>query len=209
MKFSELYDKKYLFRCLMWFGIVLGLMRVTGGAGFAIVIPMVLYCALARRTEELLFWLLMTVCVLIVNPYIVPKGGGFGYMQRGLALFLGLAMAANVMSYPMHGVLRPYAGMFFYILFMALSSAQGWNPKISYLKLVLFSLIYFAYLGVSNQVGINPQVSSRKIRSVVLSVAILFILGSVALVPFPGLSQLRACCLLLWSLRGDPSLRSG
>ena len=190
--FSDLYDKKYLFKCLLWFGIVFGLMRATGGAGFAIVIPMVLYCLLARKTEALLFWLLVAICGLIVNPYIVPKGGGFGWMQRGLMLFLGSVMAFNVMAYPMHGAMRPYAGMLFYIAVMILSSMQGWNPKISFLKLLLFSLIYFTYLGIANQVGINPQVSSRKIRSVMLSVAILFIMGSVALVPFPGLSQLKA-----------------
>lgn len=192
MMFSDLYDKAYLFKCLFGFGIVFGLMRVTGGAGFAIVIPMVLYCVLSRKTEALLFWLLVSICALIVNPYIVPKGGGFGWMQRGLMIFLGSAMAINVTAYPMHGAIRPYAGMLFYIVVMILSSMQGWNPKISFLKLLLFFLVYFAYFGVSNQVGINPHVSSRKIRSVMLSVAVLFVLGSVVLVPFPGLSQLRA-----------------
>lgn len=192
MSLSEQYDKKYLFKCLLWIGIVLGLMRATGGSGFAIVIPFVLYCALARKTEALFFWLLVAVCTLVVNPHLVPKGGGFSLMQRSVMLFLGCAMAFNVMSYPLHGVLRPYAGMIFYILFMVLSSMQGWCPKISYLKLVLFTLVYFAYVGVSNQVGINPRVSSRRIRSVMLSMAILLILGSIALVPFPGLAQMRA-----------------
>ena len=192
MILSEQYDKKHLFKCLMWIGIVLGLMRATGGAGFAIVIPFVFYCALARKTESLFFWLLMAVCTLVVNPHLVPKGGGFALMQRGVMLSLGCIMAINVMAYPLHGVIRPYVGMMFYILFMALSSAQGWNPKISYLKLLLFTLVYFAYVGVSNQVGINPQVSSRRIRSVMLSMAILFILGSLALVPFPGVSQMSA-----------------
>ena len=167
-------------------------MRATGGAGFAVVIPMVLYCALARKSEALLFWLLVAICAIIVNPHLVPKGGGFAWMQRGLMLFLGCIMAVNVLSYPMHAAIRPFAGMIFYILVMVLPSMQGWNPKISFLKLILFSLIYFAYLGVSNQVGINPYVSSRKIRSVMLSIAILFVLGSVALVPFPGLAQLKA-----------------
>lgn len=190
--FSDLYDKKYLIRCLLWLGIVFGLMSVAGGVGFLIVIPMVLYCVLARRTEALLFWLLVAICAIIANPHIVIKDGGFGWMQRGLMLFLGCTMMINVMTYPIHGAVRPYAGMLFYILFMALSSMQGWNPKISYLKLILFSLIYFAYVGVSNQVGINPRISSRKIRSVMLSIAILFVLGSVVLVPFPGLSQLKA-----------------
>ena len=192
MRFSDLYDKKYLLKCLLWFGIVFGLMRVTGGAGFVIVIPMVFYCALARKSEALLFWLLVSCCALIINPHLVPKGSAFGWMQRFMMVFLGCVMSANVMSMPLHSVLRPYAGMLFYILFMALSSLQGWNPTISYLKLFLFTLIYFSYVGVANQVGIDPRVSSRRIRSIMLSAAILLILGSVVLIPFPGLSQLSA-----------------
>ena len=190
--FSDLYDKKYFSKCLMWSGIVFGLMNITGGAGFAVVIPIVLYCILARNTEALLFWLLVAICSVIANPNLVPKGGGYAWMQRGLLVFLGGIMAINVMAYPLHNVIRPYVGMIFYVLFMAISSLYGWNPKISYLKLILFFLIYFSYIGVSNQVGINPQVSSRKIRSILLSIAVLFVFGSMALVPFPGISQLKA-----------------
>ena len=189
---SDLYDKKYLFKCLFWLGATFGLMRVTGGAGFAIVIPMVFYAFLARKTESLLFWFLVAVCAIIVNPHIVPKGGGFAWMQRGLMVFIGGVMSLNVMIYPMHGATRPYAGMLFYILVMILSSAQGWNPKISFLKLLLFSLVYFSYLGVANQIGVNRDVSSRRIRSIMLSLAVLFVLGSMAVVPFPALSQMRA-----------------
>lgn len=189
--FSQLYDRKYLFKCLVWIAIVFGLMRATGGAGFAIVIPMVYYSLISRKTESLLFWLLISVCALIINPNIVAKGGGFAWMQRGLMLSLGGIMAVNVMAYPMHSAIRPYAGMMFYIVAMVFSSLQGWCPIISYLKLTLFTLIYFSYFGVANQVGINPNVSSRKIRSVMLSIAVLFVLGSIALLPFPGLTQLK------------------
>lgn len=192
MNFSELYDKKYVLKCLLWLALVFGLMRATGGAGFAIVIPVVFYCLLAGRTEGVFFWMLVSVCALIVNPHLVPKGGGFGLMQRGLMLVFGCCMIFNVMAYPLHSAIRPYVGMVFYILVMVLSSAQGWNPKISYLKLILFSLIYFSYIGVANQVGINSQVSSRNIRSIMLSIAILFIVGSMALVPFPRMSQMLA-----------------
>lgn len=190
--FSSLYDKKYLFKCLFGFAITFGLMRVTGGAGFAIVIPMVLYSFLAKKTESLFFWLLVAVCAIIVNPNLVMKGGGFAWMQRGLMVGLGCVMAINVMAYKMHNAIRPFAGMIVYVIFMAFSSWQGWNPTISYLKLLLFFLIYFSYFGVANQVGINPRVSSTKIRSIMLSVAVLFVLGSMALVPFPGLSQMKA-----------------
>ena len=111
-------------------------------------------------------------------------------MQRGLMLSLGAVMAVMIFAYPMHQASRSYAWMAAYIVVMGFSSIQGWCPIISYLKLILFTLIYFSYFGVANQVGVNPNISSKKIRSVMLSIAILFVLGSVALLPFPGLTQL-------------------
>lgn len=190
--FSNLYDRKYLVQCLVWFAVVFGLMKATGGAGFIIVVPMVLLSLLTRKTEALFFWLLVSVCAIIINHHVVPKGSIFGLSQRILMLLLGFCMTANVLAYVKHRVMKPYLGILLYLAFMIGPSSVGWCPKISFLKLILFVLIYFAYFGVANQVGINPRVSSKRIRSIMLSVALLFTVGSVVLLPFPGLSQLQA-----------------
>lgn len=176
----------------MWIAVTFGLMKATGGAGFIIVVPMVLYALMTRKTESLFFWLLVSVCAIIVNPYVIPKGSIFGMTQRVLMLVLGFCMTANVLAYVKHRVMKPYLGILLYLAFMFIPSLVGWCPKISFLKLILFTVVYFAYFGVANQVGINPRVSSKRIRSVMLSVALLFTAGSVALLPFPGLSQLKA-----------------
>ena len=189
--FSHLYDRKYLFKCLLSMAFLFGLMKATGGSGFVIVIPMVFYGLLSRKTESLFFWLLMSVCAIIANGYVIPKNAVFAWSQRGLMLSLGVCMALNVMAYPKHAVMKPYLGIIFYIVFMFFSSAQGWCPPISFLKLILFTVIYFSYFGVANQVGINPTVSSKHVRSVMLAVSLLFVVGSILLVPFPGLSQMK------------------
>lgn len=194
--FSNLYDRKYLFRCLLSMALVFGLMKMTGGAGFVVVVPLVYYGLIVRKTEALFFWLVIAICAIIVNPYVVPKGTVFAWTQRILMVTLGFSMTLNVLSHPKHSVMTPYLGIMAYLGVMFFSSLQGWCPKISILKLILFTLIYFAYFGVANLVGVNPQVSSKKIRSVMLSVALLFTVGSIMLLPFPGLSQLKAVDIL-------------
>ena len=189
--FSHLYDRKYLVRCLVSFALVFGLMNVTKGAGFAVAALFVFYGLMNRKTEMLFFWLLVAICAIIINPNVVVKGSIFAWTQRGLMVALGACMTIQVLAYPAHKVMKPFLGMFAYLFVAAISSLIGWCPAISFLKLVLFILIYCAYFGVANQIGINPRVSSRRIRSVMLAVAILFTVGSMALVPFPGLSQLR------------------
>lgn len=105
-------------------------------------------------------------------------------------------MAIQVIGAKKHRVMRPFLIIFAYILVMSVSSAQGWCPMISFMKLFLFSLIYFAYFGVSNKVGIDAKVSTKRIRSIMLVFASYFVLGSIALLPFPGLSQLDARTIL-------------
>ena len=189
--FSDLYDRKYLVQCLLSFALVFGLMKGTGGAGFGVAALFVIYGLLNRKLELLFFWLLVAICAIIINPNVVTKGGIFALEQRGLMVSLGLCMAAQMLSSASHRVMKPYLGMFAYLAVALFSSFQGWCPQISLMKLFLFFLIYCAYFGVTNQVGMSNRVSTRKIRSVMLSVAILFTFGSIALVPFPGLSQLK------------------
>lgn len=212
--FSDLYDRKYLILCLIQFGLLIAAMRVTSGAAFVAVVPLIFFGLVTKKTEMLFFWLLAAVCLVIGNVHIVTKGPVFAWTQRGLMLGLGGCMAVQVVGYPSHRVLKPFMGMMVYLVFMCFSSLQGWCPIISFLKLLLFTLIYFSYYGVANQIGVNPRVSTKKIRSVMLTFAIFFIFGSMALVPFPGLSQLRADEVLsgggtVADLRGMLSLFTG
>lgn len=192
MKSNLFYAYKDILRFLLAALAVAGLMRVTNGAGFIVVVPFVLVGLVLHKTESLFFWLIFAECMLIANPNVVFKGAVFAWTQRGLMLGLGLCMAVQVIGKRKHQVFRPFLFIYVYLCYMLLPSAVGWCPIISFLKLLLFTLVYFSYFGVANQVGISASVSSKKIRAVMLTFAILFVFGSVALVPFPGLSQLDA-----------------
>ena len=190
--FSDLYDRKYLMRCLFFIAFVFGLMKVTGGAGFVIVVPVVFCALMARKTEILFLGLLVSICAVVVNHHVITKGAVFAWTQRGLMVGLGLCMTVQMLSQHTHRAMKPYLGMMAYLLVALISSLQGWCPSISLMKLFLFVLIYSSLFGVANQVGCSYGVSSRHIRSIMLSVAIFFVLGSMALIPFPALGQMGA-----------------
>lgn len=192
MFFSNRYNKKFLVQCCLWLLAVMGLMKVTGGTGYIVCVPMIFWALAARKAEELFFWLLLAVSMLMCNHVLAPKNIIFMITQRGLMLFLGLMMTIRIAGTRNERILRPFTFMFAYILFMIIPSSFGWSPLVSFLKLLLFTMIYFAYFGISNEVSINPRTSTAKLRSAMLAPAMFFVFGSVLLIPFPGISMMNA-----------------
>lgn len=185
------YDKTYLVSRLLVVLAIVAVMYFTNGIGFALVIPLLLFAFVTRNEEDLLFYLILTGTMVVGNSNIMPKTAVFFVLQRGVMLFLALALSVRVFGLRTSPVLRALLPLCFYLVFMFFSSSVGWCPWVSYLKLLLFGLCFFAYYGITSCLVSSVRVDVRKVRSILLVFAIFYILGSVALVPFPDISQLR------------------
>jgi len=193
---AQFYDKKVLKQSLaMLLGTAL-LMKLTSGTGFLIVVPFLLGALFMRRSDKLFFYILLVTSMLLSNGNVVPKNVIFGIAQRGLMMFIGVVMLFQLAGTRVSRYAKPLLGILPYTFFMIIPSFQGWNPKISFLKLFLFFVIFMAYFGVANGAAQGRGSYGRVIRAEVLAVAIFFIAGSVALIPFPGLSQMRGDAFL-------------
>ncbi len=74
-----------------------------------------------------------------------------------------------------------------YLLVVVFSSAQGWAPWISYLKLINFLLFILGlWYGTQNLQRYSEDI--KLIRSFFFALVTLTILGSVFLMPFPSIS---------------------
>lgn len=185
------YDKTYLVSRLLVLLAIVAVMYFTNGIGFALVIPLLLFAFVTRNEEDLLFYLILTGTMVVGNSNIMPKTAVFFVLQRGIMLLLALALSVRAFGLRTSPVLRALLPLCFYLVFMFLSSSAGWYPWVSYLKLLLFSFCFFAYYGVSSCLLASARVDVCKVRSILLVFAIFYILGSVALIPFPDISQLR------------------
>jgi len=186
------YDKKYLLQCLLGLFGMAGLMWVIGEWGFAVMIPIFAASIASRKPENLLFALMLMIALTMGNGNIMPKRGTFMVLQRSMTLILSVVMFARVMGQRHSPLLKPLLSLLFYWVFMFVPSAKGWCPIISYMKLAFFIGVFCAYYGVTNGVANNPHADGRKVRSVFLAFATFFILGSMVLMPFPGLSMMNA-----------------
>ena len=191
------YDKKYYWRSLCIIGIATAIMYASGGAGFVLLVPFIFSALFTNKAESLFFWLLLTVAMVVGNSVIIPKGIVFAMSQRAALVILGFCMATQIFGGRKSTLITPFLWILPYLLFMACASLQGWSPIVSYLKLFLYTSIYFAYLGVAKRVSESNLIVAKKIRSVVLAFSAFFIFGSILLIPFPGISQLSGEAYLL------------
>lgn len=190
MQFYQVYSTRYLIRCLMGLAAIIAAMKFTSGYAFGLVFLLLFSCLARRRAELLLYTLMVVIAITMGNSNIIVKGGGFGMMQRVLMLTLSVVMIGQIMGTRGVPALSPFLWMFFYVGYMAIVSAHGWCPMISYLKLLLFSLVYLLYFGVAKVVINSARSDMRKTRSVFLMVSVFFLLGSVVLIPFPALGEM-------------------
>lgn len=190
-RWGLIWDKKTLLKNLGLFAIMVISMRLTGGAGFAIMFLFAFAALSQDNHERLLLVLILTIGVVVGNHNLMPKGAAFNMEQK--VLMLGLSIALTIKSFSMgrHSPLvRPFLLLMPYLLWMCVSSAQGWNPLISYLKLFLYSFCFFAIYGIANVVIKGERIPIIRVRTVFLSLCVFTLIGSVALIPFPGITQL-------------------
>lgn len=191
MRYSEFYDYKKIFRYLLIIIGVSAFIKVTNGAGYLVVVPLTLAALFRKRSESLLFWLCFTNTTVITNGLLVPKGFVFSVTFRGLMVVVGLYSLLLFASSRTSKLLTPLLGIFLYLVYMIIPSYSGWAPMISYLKLILFISTYLGLAYVATKAIENPWFNLREVRSFFLAFAIFYIVGSVLLIPFPGISMMN------------------
>ncbi len=198
-----IYDKKTFWKSLAILVGVMGLMYVSGGAGFVIVVPFAFVAFFKKKPESVLFWVTVTISMMMGNQTLMPKNVIFALSQRGLLMAFGCLMMMQLLGHRKSPVVLPLLLMIPYVLFAIFPSALGWSPIISYLKLILFFVIYLAFWGVSNQVAVMPRPDPTKLRAMALAVFAFFLIGSICLIPFPAIGQLSGEEYVEAMLRGQ------
>ena len=189
---ERFYDLKTLVWGVLGLLVLCALMKVSDGAGFiAIFIPLLVAFG-KNRTELLVYIILATAVLTVTNAFIAPKGMVFSIAARALYLIVAGVIILQNTGRRSARFLTPLLSIFIYVGFQAMTSAQGWQPIISYLKILLFTVVFLAFWGMANAASVRDGVRPQALRSVVLVFACFLIFGSLSLIPFPGIAKLGA-----------------
>lgn len=191
MKFDAVYDKRLLMQGLFGLLSLVVAMKVTGGAGFLLIIPFILMGFSKNKTGLLLWCILATTVITMTNPNIAPKDSTFSIANRLIYLLVGGVMVLQVVGQRASKLVTPLLAILPYVAYMAMVSSVGWLPIISYLKLTLFTIIFFAFYSVGNA-SARSNLGVAHLRSIFLCFAVFLIIGSVCLIPFPGVATMSA-----------------
>lgn len=189
---EESYNRKWVIWGVLGLLALCGLMKVSGGVGFiAILIPMLMGFG-KNRTEFLVYAILATAVLTVTNNAIAPKGLFFSVAARMVYFIVASVMILQNVGRKSSKMLTPLLSIFFYVAFQGVTSSQGWQPLISYLKLALFAVVILAFWGMANAACARGEIRAHVLRSVVLVFACFLVFGSLALIPFPGIGKMGA-----------------
>lgn len=194
---DQFYSKKGLIWGLLGLLAMCGLMKATSGAGFLVIFAVVFAGFSKNRIPVLLFALVATATLTVTNPFLAPKGFVFTVAARLVYIIAAGVMILQVVGRKAPKQLTPLLGLMPYLAYQAMTSSVGYQPIISYLKMVLFLLVFFAFYGVASAArGREDFRFERAVRTVLLIFACYFIFGSLALIPFPGIGKMGAAAAL-------------
>ena len=184
------YDVKLLWKALVVIISMMGICKISNGSGILVAAPFLLAAMVRRRSESVFFWMFFLLTSVCINSFFLPKGMVYSIAQRGSLVLLGLSGLIGLVGQRKTAITTAFCGIYMYVLYMIIPSASGWYPYVSYLKLILFTLVFNALVFSTNSLLVAQQLDVRRLRSVYLAFACVFILGSILVLPFPAISQL-------------------
>lgn len=185
------YSKRFLIWSLIGLLLTTVAMKFSNGAGFALIFLPALVGIGKNKVEILFYCLIATAMLTITNPYLAPKGVAFSFLARFVYLFVGGILFFQMVGQQKSKIVSPMLLFCLYLAYQALVSSAGFQPIISYLKLLLFTIIFFAFFSVANA-STRKVMAEQNLRSVFLCFACFLIFGSICLIPFPGIGKMGA-----------------
>lgn len=186
----------YTYKRVLQYLLVICLMCVidkfTKCYGMLLFAPMALWALNQSRAEKLMFLVMLMLAMTMGNQFFMPKNFMFGIATRGTLSILAALLATRIFGQRSNPILKPMMMMMVYVFYMIIPSCTGYAPAISFLKIALFSFIFLAFYGVANKVSSQAVVDASEMRSIMLAFSCFFVLGSLAILPFPGISMLNA-----------------
>lgn len=167
----------------------IALWKVTQGFGAILITILVISAIIREKPIEMMFWVLFMTLSSGGNRQIFTTNVISVMTVRATLLFLTVLLATRLFGGGRESrLITPFWGIMVYIAWECVVSFQGFSPIVSYLKLFLFFSIFLSMFGVANTVNRSTRTNAKILRSSILALIAIIVFGSVALIPFPGLS---------------------
>lgn len=199
---------QYDFQALRKYGfafIAITLLMAVSRGMVSMFLPIAAIIALTqKKAVMLLFVMLLATFITSGNTAIFGGLTAINVLSvRGTLVILAFLVSNKAFNVRATRLNTPLWGVMAYLLWECAVSLQGFQPIVSYLKLILFIFIFLGMFGVANVVNASTRVNAKILRSMILCLLSMFLIGSVALIPFPSLSLMTNKADLAAMLAGE------
>ena len=191
MVLSDQYDHKALIKYGVWLLGLTALIHFSKGYAAPAIALMALFSLVRRKPIELLFLVMFLTLVGIGNGRIFSRSTVAMISTRSTLVVLTFLLVGKIFNSPKSRIMAPIFGIMGYICWEIVSSAQGYAPVISFMKLFLFFCIFLSMYGIANEVNASTRANARVLRAAIMSIVALCAIGSALLIPFPGISLME------------------
>ena len=178
--------EKLAFRLLTLYGLTIIIGRFSHGIVLALVVCLGCYWAIKRQTAWALAAYMGLGFSMFVNPVLLPRLGVVSIVVRLGFFALGGLIVMTSLQFRARRTL-PLGTIFVYLVCAAVSSIGGWAPSVSYMKIVFFSTFVLSIIFGARGLSGRPDEILR-FRASILALALLLVLGSLAVLPFPSIA---------------------
>ena len=185
------YRKLIAKACLAGFLIALAafLMGPAHGGVEALLLLVGVFSAATGKRGWALGTFILFPLLLTLNRYAFPMSGSGASINKVSMLIVAIVLLVSSSRHRGTNQL-PLGGLFAYLAVAILSSAQGYFPEISYLKIVNFvAFILGIWIGTRNLQ--RTPVEMNRLRVFMLGVSIFVILGSFGTLAFPSVAYFQ------------------
>lgn len=172
---------------VFWFSIFVVLCKLT--SGWALVpaaMAGVWFCFSWKRGWALALFAFLPI-VTTMNPMLVPAESYVTVIAR-ITLIVMCAMMALMGSIHNAGKRKiPLGGLILYLLVACVSSARGWAPNVSYMKIFNFLLFILAIWYGTQNLERNPH-DVLLLHRIYFVLVLILAFGSIATIPFPAIA---------------------
>lgn len=177
---------KDVFKVTVCLVIALVLSKYSRGVFTAVIGLMGVYWALTNKNGLALSCFVFMPVFVVLSPALVARGALHVYSVRLFPLIISLCLCLASVRRPGSNVL-PFGAIIFYLILECFSSASGYAPNVSYLKIINFTIFLSGiWIGTRNLQYRDKEL--HLIRIVILAICCLFVFGGLMMIPFPAIS---------------------
>ncbi len=184
--FKDLFIKK-TFQSLLFIMALWGACNITRGYAIVVLLAIGIWAALKGRVGWLFMAMVVPAVFIMMNGYILIRGHSFARIVRIYMAVMPLIILSSQVWRSKRGMELPIKGIIAFLIIAAISSMNGWMPLISFIKLAVFGLFVLA-LYLTSKMFDGRYEDLLQIRAVMMAIAIIYVWGSIATLPFPSIA---------------------